>query len=295
MTKKWIGINVLLLVIAAFAAWQLKESVQQQQKNNDLSKIQPAGSLSQKTAQETILPPPPMPENYNQLEFALIPEKNLFSESRTNEGSGDSPTVTGTMPDAQKPILVGVILAENQRVASIREPLRRGSSSQVQMKQIGDTYGGYTVTEIESDHIVLENGSQREMIYLNDSSQPASRAKTSVVSTRVIPIGGGTGAANTQTYVVLDRSGASRTVQMPVTSRAANAGATSGATGTQGDIIVVTPAGQPDAQQPTAGTIPTNYQQPATVLPATNPAAVQRGTRVIRTPIGDVIRNPQNR
>jgi len=282
---------LLLFVIAAFAAWQLKQSVQQQEKNNDLSKIQPAGFLSQKTAQETRLPPPPMPENYNPLEFALIPEKNLFSESRTNEGSGDSPTVTGTMPDAQKPILVGVILAENQKVASIREPLRRGSSGQVQMKQIGDTYEGYTVTEIESDHIVLDNGNQREMIYLNDSSQPASRAKTSVVSTRVIPIGGGTSAANTQTYVVLDRSGASRTVQLPATSLAANAGATTA----QGDIIVVTPTGQPGAQQPTADTTQGNTPQPITQVPATNPAAIQRGTRVIRTPIGDVIRNPQNR
>jgi hypothetical protein len=291
MTKKWIGINLLLFVIAAFAAWQLKESVQQQEKNNDLSKIQPAGSLSQKTAQETKLPPPPMPGNYNPLEFALIPEKNLFSESRTNEGSGDSATVTGTMPDAQKPILVGVILAENQKVASIRDPVRRGSTSQVQMKQIGDTYEGYEVTEIYSDHIVLENGSRREMIYLNDSSQPASRAKTSVVATRVIPIGGGTSAVNTQTYVVLDRSGASRTVQMPATSRAANAGATN----SQSDIIVVTPAGQPGAQQPTAGTTQGNVQQPVTALPATNPAATQGGTRVIRTPIGDVIRNLQNR
>jgi hypothetical protein len=33
MTKKWIGINLLLFVIAALAAWQLKESVQQQEKN----------------------------------------------------------------------------------------------------------------------------------------------------------------------------------------------------------------------------------------------------------------------
>jgi hypothetical protein len=291
MTKKWIGINVLLLLIAAFAAWQLKESVQQQEKNNDLSKIQPAGSLSQKTAQEMKLPPPPMSENYNPQEFTLIPEKNLFSESRTNEGSGDSPTVTGTIPDAQKPVLVGVILAGDQKVASIRGPLRRGSTSQVQIKQIGDTYEGYEVAEIESDHIVLANGSQREIIYMNDSSQPASRAKTSVVSTRVVPIGGGTSAANTQTYVVVDRSGASRTIQMPATARAANAGADNA----QGDVIVVTPAGQSGAQQPTADTTQGNTSQPATVFPASNPAAVQRGTRVIRTPIGDVIRNPQNR
>lgn len=294
MTKKWIGINLLLLVIAAFAAWQLKESVQQQEKNNDLSKIQPAGSLSQKMAQEMKLPPAPMAGSYNPLDFAVIPEKNLFSESRTNEASGDSPSVTGTMPDAQKPILVGVILAENQKVATIREPVRRGSSSEVQMKQIGDTYQGYKVTAIEPDHIVLENGSQREMIYLNDSSQPASRAKTSVVATRVVPIGGATSAANTQTFVVLDRSGASRTIQMPVTSRGANAGATNEATNAQSGIIVVAPAGQPGAQQPTAATTQGTAQQPATQLPAVNPAALQRGTRVIRTPIGDVIRNPQN-
>jgi hypothetical protein len=291
MTKKWIGINLLLLVIAAEAGWQLYNSVQQHKKNNDLSKIQPTGSLSQKTAQEMKLPPPPRLENYNPQEFTLIPEKNLFSESRTNEDSGDSPTVTGTMPDAQKPVLVGVILAENQRVASIRQPLRRGSTSQLQIKQIGDTYEGYEVTEIESDHIVLTSGSQREIIYMNDTSQPASRAKTSVVSTRVIPIGGGTSAANTQTYVVVDRSGASRTVQIPATPRASNAGANNA----QSDAILVTTPVQAGAQQPTANTTQGNNAQPSPQLPAVNPAAVQRGTRVIRTPIGDVIRNPQNR
>ena len=58
MTKKWIAINLLLLLIAAIAGRQLYVSVHEFDAENDLSKIQPDRSLNQKIAQETTLPPP---------------------------------------------------------------------------------------------------------------------------------------------------------------------------------------------------------------------------------------------
>ena len=146
MTKKWIAINLLLLLIAAIAGRQLYVSVHEFDAENDLSKIQPDRSLNQKIAQETTLPPPLANRRYNTSDFAIIPEKNLFLDSRTMEGSTDNPVAAGTMPASQKPTLVGVILSESQKIASLLEPRGRGRTSEVQLKRIGDEYAGYTVT-----------------------------------------------------------------------------------------------------------------------------------------------------
>ena len=119
MIKKWIAINLLLLLIAAIAGRQLYVSIQEFKAENDLSEIQPDRSLSQRTAQENILPPPLTDMRYNASEFAVIAEKSLFSESRTREDSGDTPSPAGTMSAAQKPLLVGVILTEDRKMASL--------------------------------------------------------------------------------------------------------------------------------------------------------------------------------
>ena len=277
--------------MAVFAGWQLYASVQQFKEDNDLSKIQPDGSLSQKTAQDTILPAPLTANKYRPVDFTIIPEKNVFSESRTSEASADSPAISGTMPSTVKPVLVGVILSENQKIASLQEPPGRARSTQVQAKKIGDTYEGYTITAIESDHIELSNGNLKELVYLNDSSRPAQRTKTTIISTRVIPIGGRTTAANTPTYVVLDSNRRPVSVQIPTPPQSPN----SGAAGAQSNIIMVNPTTVqsgilPQGIQPQS--TPTSQVNPPE---ATNPGgAPTRRSRVIQSPFGDIIRNPQN-
>jgi hypothetical protein len=290
MTKKWIGINLLLLVIAAAAGWQLYDSVNRFSAENDLSKIQPDESLSQKAAQDTILPAPLKPGFYNPSAFAVIPEKNLFSESRKKADAENAPVATGTMPAAQKPLLVGVILSEEQKVASLREPQGRGRSSQTLLKRVGDIYEGYKITEIERDHIVLDNGSQKETVYLKDSSQPAQRTGTTVISTRVIPIGGGGAIAGiVPVSVVSGRTGPSRTVPTPATARPADSGEESAVRNNITAVPVAVPGAQPSSPAPAS-----NVQQPAAQTPAASPAgATTRGSRVVRSPWGEIVRpNP---
>jgi hypothetical protein len=290
MTKKWIAINLLLLLIAAIAGRQLYVSVQEFDAENDLSKIEPDRSLTQKIAQETILPPPLTNRRYSAPDFAIIPEKNLFLDSRTMEGSPESPVATGTMPASQKPTLVGVIMSEDQKMAFLLEPRGRGRNSEVQLKRIGDEYAGYTVTDIESDHIVLDNDSQKEIITLDDSAQTARRGRTNAVPTRVISIGGGATTGNMPVSIV---AGGAGTPQIPPASTARTANPKTNNT-VRNNVIAVSGI-QPGGQQASSTAQGNNQQQgntttPTSQTPVPTPGAVQRNPRTVRTPWGDIIR-----
>ena len=85
MTKKWIAINLLLLGIAGLLGWQLRLSIRQFNAGNDPAKLQPARDIKQKLAQDKIQIQPAPAKTYLPAEFAVIPEKNIFSESRAKE------------------------------------------------------------------------------------------------------------------------------------------------------------------------------------------------------------------
>jgi hypothetical protein len=290
MMKKWIAINLLLLLFAAIAGRQLYVSVQEFKAENDLSDIQPDRSLSQRTAQETILPPPITDIRYNASDFAVIPEKSLFLESRSMDGSSTTPSPTGTMPAAQKPKLVGVILTEDRKMASIIGPSGRGRNNEALWIHVGDEYEGYKITEIASDHIVLDNGSQREIITMADSSQAARRGRTNVVPTRVVSIGGGATTGNIPVSVVAGGSSA------PPTPPATPVRTVNPETNTRNVNNVVAVSGiQTGGQQTTANPTAGQQQQENVQTPKTTPAApvpgnARRNPRVIRTPFGDIIR-----
>ncbi len=291
MTKKWIGINLLLLVLVAIAGRQLYVSVQQFKAENDLSKIQPDRTLSQKIAQETILPTPPVDIRYDASDFAVIPEKNIFLESRRREGSSDTPVPTGTMPASQKPTLVGVILTETQKIASILEPRSRGLNAGVQFKRIGDEYAGYTITDIASDHIVLDNGRQKEIITLDESSQSARRGRTNYVPTRVVSIGGGATTGNIPVSIVARGTGTPSST--PVSSvRTVDPRTTSSVRDNVVPVAGILPGG---SQQAVLDSQENEQQQeeiqrPKSQPPVSTPGRAQRDPRVIRTPFGDILR-----
>lgn len=290
MTKKWIAINLLLLLIAVITGRQLYVSVQDFKTENDLSKIQPDRSLSQKIAQETILPPPLTDIRYSVADFAVIPEKNLFSESRSMEGSMDSPTPSGTMPASQKPILVGIILTEDQKMAYILEPRGRNRDSKVQSIQIGDDYAGYTVTEIASDHIVLDNDRQKEVITLDNSTQTARRGGTNAAPVKMFSIGSSAATGNIQFSINAGGTGASKT---PPTSTARTVTPRTN-TNIRNNVVAVSGI-QAGGQQTEPTSQGNNQQQDNTQSPKSQPpvptsGGVQRDPRVIRSPFGDIIR-----
>ena len=122
MTKKWIAITLLLFVATGLLGWQLYVSVLRFNAENDLSKIQPVRDIKQKIVQDKSQPRLAPPVSHTPTEFAVIPENNVFSESRTREEKTDGAASMETPPLTQKPILVGVSIEDNQRRASIIDP-----------------------------------------------------------------------------------------------------------------------------------------------------------------------------
>jgi hypothetical protein len=273
MTKKWIAITLLLLVITGLLARQLHISILRFYAKNDLSKIQPIPDVKQKTIQEKTAPPLAALGKYNSTEFNIIPETNPFSESRSKEEKVDVAAPSEPPPLMQKPILVGIMIADNLKRASIFDPIGtpQERSRRAQIKRIGDVYQGYTITEINAANIILESGSRREIIPLHEGSKKASSGKTSILSTRVVNIGGGSGGG----APVSVASGSS------VRSSVAPVGSTSA-----GTTPAATPAAAPRAS---ATEIPTTTARPAQQR-STNTETDSQGRRIIRTPFGVITR-----
>ncbi len=274
MTRKWIAINVALLGIAGLLGWQLWRSIQQFKQSNDVAQLQPAEDPKKLMAGEGELPPLPERVPYDPAEYQSIPGQNLFAEGRGPEAAQETPAVVEAPSMSVKPILAGVTLWGNERVASIVDPTQQGGARRkVQSKRLGDTYQGFTITDITADRIILEAGGQREVIPLYDGSKrPAQAGKTPIVATRIVNFGAG----------------------------AAGGGAVARPT-------VVASSSEPPRPAPQAGTVMAPVQgaggaarQPAAVVPvATQPAAEAarpgelrdaQGRRIIRTPFGDIVR-----
>jgi hypothetical protein len=279
MTKKWIAINLLLLATAALLGWQLRKSIFQFRAENNPAKIQPAADLKQKMFQEKSLPRLLPAKTYNPAEFSIIPEKNLFSETRTKEDKVENIAPPEPPPLAQKPILTGITISDMERRASIIDPTvpadprgRRG-----QIKKIGDVYQGYTITEIASDRIVLESGTRKEIIPLREGSKHSQGGKTAILSTRVVSFGGGGAVGGTPVSVISGMVSAAavppaRSPVTPIGTPAQTVTPQPGMAVQTAPMTRVNPSAQP-AQQSKPGETP--------------------ATRIVRTPFGDYVRPAQ--
>lgn len=283
MTKKWIAINLLLLAIAALLGWQLRLSVSQFKAENNPAKIQPAADLKKKMLQEKPVFKLTPVRNYNPAEFAVIPEKNLFTDSRSKEEKVENIAPPEPPPLAQKPILVGVTITDTERSASILDPTAQPSPHERgrrgQLRKIGDVYQGYTITEILPDRIVLESGTRKEVIPLREGSKRAQGGKTPILSTRIVPIGAGGASGGTFVNVSGTAPGGApqRTAVAPIGSPAAPAGSQ------PAGIVQTAPPTRSTAVQPAAQP----QAQPAT---PSSPAGDSVPTRILKTPFGDVVR-----
>ena len=278
MTKKWIAITLLLFVATGLLGWQLYVSVLRFNAENDLSKIQPVRDIKQKIVQDKSLPRSAPSVNRTPVEFAMVPENNVFSESRTREDKADSTAVLEPPPLTQKPILVGVSIIDNQKRASIIDPSSpaQGRNRRSQTKRIGDVYRGYTITDITPNHIVLESGARKEIIPLHEGSKRQQGGKTSILSTRVVPIGGGTVTGGMPVMVVGASPVSGRTVTAPVPASA-----------NISQPVVGGVLGAVQQRTPPTNVTPTPQPQ----LPITETDT--QGRRIIRTPFGNIVRPNQ--
>jgi hypothetical protein len=278
MTKKWIAITLLLLVVTGWLAWRLNIYIHQFKSENDLAKIQPVKDIKQKMVQEKTLPKLAPPKIYNTSEFTLIPDNNLFTDTRTKEDKVES-APPEPPPLAQKPILVGVSIADNSPRASIIDPTSPGSGQnrRAQVRRVGDVYHGYTITEIAADHIVLESGTRKEIIPLHEGSKRAQGGKTPIMSTRVVSFGGSGISGGTPVNIASGSPGSGRTVVSPVGSPAT--------TNVNQTVVNSTAAATQQRNVPAA--TPTTTPQPQPTAPGVRTDA--QGRRVVRTPFGDIL------
>ena len=277
MTKKWIFLNVALLLVAALLAWYLRGAVSDFNLNNDIARIQPGRDLKKATGAET-MPPLRPARQYNPAEFQVIPGQNLFAENRTREDKTEAAQVQEAPPLAVKPVLVGVTLTETQRMALIVDPSASGTGRKTQTKRPGDSFQGYVITDITTSQMVLENGSRREVIPLHDGSKrPTQGGKTPILATRVISFGAG----SSQAAGVPVRTVSTAVVQARPTAQ------------TQPAVV---PAGQATSTgAPEAGivrTTPQGRQVPGAQQGSTSAGerTDDQGRRIIRTPFGDIVR-----
>lgn len=280
MTKKWIAITLLLLVATGLLGWRLYVAVRQFNAGNDLSGIQPVQEIKQKLSQDRSLPRVGPAALLTPSEFSVIPENNVFSETRSREQRTDGPASTEPAPLTQKPILVGVSIVDDQKRASVIDPATpaQGRIRRSQTKRVGDVYRGYTITDIAPTHIVLQSGARKEIIPLHEGAKRPQGGKTPILSTRVVPIGGQALAGGTQVMIV-GGSGA------PVRSPAATPAAAVAAPGTRLPGVVAGGGVQP--RTPTSTTPPVT-QTPQPKVPTTETDA--QGRRIIRTPFGNIVR-----
>jgi hypothetical protein len=296
MSKNWIAVNALLLIVTGLLGRQVYVSARRFHAENDLSKLVPVGDVKQRIAADGELAPLPPPRRYNPAEFAVIPNQNLFSDTRAREEKTEAQPVVESPPLAVKPVLVGVTIFGKQRQALITDPTLP-PNRQNSTKKLGDVFQGYIITDITESQIVLENGPRREIIPLYDGSKHTNNAgKTPIIATRTVPFGpggpssgGGPVIVGGQPTVVAagpSRSGTSPTT--PSTTPAGISGAPQMISNTNREPAV--PIGSP------RGVIQPNQQQsqPSRNSGSFNEGVDTQGRRVIRTPFGDIVQ-PQSK
>jgi hypothetical protein len=277
MNKKLIAINLLLLVTAVLLGWQLRNSILRFKAENNISKIQPVRDIKQKAVAEPGLVSAAPPAPYDPNAFSVIPDKNVFAESRTKEDVVAQPAVPEVPPLAQKPILVGVTSMGERSQAIIIDPTSAQPTRRAQTKHIGDVYQGYTITAITPDQMILESGSRREIIPLHEGTKRTGQGgKTAILGTRVVSFGGTIASTTGPAPTV---AGGARSSAPPVPTSTSIGGSSAAA------------PNQAATRQPAQ---PARGAQPAVGQPssATGQPAANQTRRVIRTPFGDVVQNP---
>jgi hypothetical protein len=197
MKKKWVVIilfDLALLVSVVMLSLHVRDLIGKFKFDHKPERI--PVRTDGRVPQDKGLPPLAPPNNYIPTAFSIIPEKTIFSENRTNKVEAEPAAPAPVIPPmAQKPILVGTSISDSQQRALIFDPTAPPDKARrAKTMRVGDVYQGYTITHITAENIVLEAGSQKEIIPLHEGSKKGKAGKTAIQATRIVGIGQG-GAA----------------------------------------------------------------------------------------------------
>jgi hypothetical protein len=173
----------LLLVVAAFLAMRLYETASARAPSLPREGAPPV-------AVETSAAPPALPARPPLTAYAVVPERNLFSATRTEAAPEPTRAATGggvTAPPAPKPRLYGIVLLPEGRGRAYLEDVQR---RRVFGYSVGDLVGDARLEQIKSDRVVLRRGGETFEVLLYDPSKPRQPAARSSVQS---PQAGGPG------------------------------------------------------------------------------------------------------
>jgi hypothetical protein len=218
MTKKWIAISLVLFAIAGLLGRYVLKSIHDFRKTIAVEGANTPRDGKKPTPTDNVIVPPDEHKTVTPEEFVVIVDKLVFAENRSN--IPPAPPVDPKIlppeipPLAQKPILVGTAIYDTYQLAMIVDPggapggapgAAPGGvpgaapvvSRRAQIKKIGDTYQGYTLTKITAESIVLSSGSRTEIIPLHEGSKRAKGGKTPIQPIRLVSFGGVMGGGAT--------------------------------------------------------------------------------------------------
>jgi len=192
MTKKWIAINLMLLVAAVLLGRQLYITALRFKQENTLANITRVQS-GKKGAVEAALAQPQPVKKFSDAEYAAIPAGNLFTELRRPEEIAQAPAPEPPRRLDNPPLLVGIIVSGSQRQAMVIDTTAPNTSGtrRAQTMRIGDNYRGFVVTDITANGMVLESGPSREVVPLFAGGKTPQPGKTPPMAVRVVNFGPG--------------------------------------------------------------------------------------------------------
>lgn len=324
MAKKWIALNILLLLAAFVLGRELYRQYEQFKTENDLAKTEQASVENQatvKTASDASVDASMEMPAQRDGDFSIISARTLFSDTRGVDENEESVAAQLVPPLNPRPVLVGTIMIDGEYTASVIDPATqqaRSGQTNPEARRVGDSYRGYEITGIEPEQMVLENGGRREVIPLNRTARRAQTARpvTAAGATRVIPIGPAGGKGGGITVITASSAALGRVGQTPPPPQNTAKPAQNAAQQTQNAAQTAAGAKQaPQNQRTTAGSTTLNEDlfgiapenaQPAVQGQQTNQAAKpaqkpqpgadtqnapdSRQQRIIRSPFGDIIR-----
>ena len=143
MNKKWIVIYVILLAATIVLGRELMSSIEKFEGENRLSSTKPLAATKQTPKPAPAKPASNAPNAANApnaqvgpntaapagnvpVDYSIIPQKNLFSETRSNVIPVEPVAPSEPPPLAQKPILVGILNTGKGWRASIIDPASQG-------------------------------------------------------------------------------------------------------------------------------------------------------------------------
>jgi len=225
--RKLVFLNILMLAALVVVAQNLIGSWRDHIEG--LKPIQPVGPPAK--LQETGFPERPASLSL----FLDISAKNLFSEQRGQDPS-EGLEVEGEAPPklSPEPKLTSVMTFGEQKTAVLSMAANRRSRSpaEVTRVKVGDDVQGYTVAEIEDDHIVLNWREHRREIFLDPKEAQPKKSARAAGGPKIIVVGAPAAAVETTTLAAAAEKG--RAVQVGSTGQRAGQGGGRGLAGGRG-------------------------------------------------------------